>query len=136
MAASDALLDSMAVSRRIDRGGPGPVAWAAGLWGAFVFLPVGMNYLALIALTLAMACDRGRATRLQRVRRHALFLPLAVFVAWTLTTLLLQPRFHAETPSNLGHGLRIVLTWALALALSRTEALWTLRGFLLATAQG
>ena len=112
------------------------VRLAAIFWGLVVFMPVGVNYLALFALLACMLSQGLRAERWRRVRSHLLFWPLAAYVAWTLVVLGLQPTFYAETPSNLWHGLRIVLTLALALALTEDEARWAVRGFLVAAACG
>ncbi len=97
-------------------------------------MPVGMSYLALFVLLASMVVQGARVPRLQRVRAHPLFWPLVVYVSWTIVVLVFQPVFYVETPSNLLHGARIALTLALALALTRDEAVWAMRGFLLAAA--
>ncbi len=56
--------------------------------------------------------------------------PIVAYVAWTLVVLALRP-WYPQTPSNLAHGLRIAATLLMALALTREEAIWALRGFLL-----
>lgn len=108
------------------------VRYLAGFWGLVVFMPVGLNYLAFFLLAAGLALLPQRRERLRRVVRNPLRLPLAVFVAWTLAVLATQPIHYAETPSNLWHGLRIVLTLLCAFALTREEAWWALRGFLAA----
>lgn len=110
------------------------VGYCAGFWGLVVFMPVGLTYLAFFALALMLLAQGGRAARWRQLRDHALFLPLCVFVGWTLLVLVLQPTIYPETPSNLWHSMRIVLTFAMALALTRDEAAWAIRGFLLAAA--
>jgi O-antigen ligase len=90
----------------------------AAFWGAVVFMPLGMNYLALLLLLLAMLATPGRLERWSRLRAHPLFW---VLMAWLVLT-------------GLWHSLRIVLTIALALMLSRREALMAVRGFVLACA--
>ena len=94
----------------------------AMFWGLAAFLPVGMNYLALVLMLLALLVHGGLAQRLQRVRSHAVFWPMVIFVVVTLAALALQDRMYPETPANLMHGARIVLTLALALSLTRLEA--------------
>ena len=111
-----------------------PVRFIALFWGLVVFMPVGLNYLAFFALALCMLFQGARMERVRRVRRHMLFWPMAAYVAWTALVLLVQPVWYAETPSNLWHCARIVLTLALALALTPDEAIWALRGFVLAVA--
>jgi O-antigen ligase len=110
------------------------VRYCAGFWGLVLFMPVGLTYLAFFATGLALLAQGGLGARWQRLRAHPLLLPLCVFAGWTLLVLVLQPAIYPETPSNLWHGLRIALTFVMALALTRHEAAWALRGFVLAAA--
>ncbi len=109
------------------------VRYAALLWGLAVFMPVGANYLAFFMLMACMLLQHGLRERLTRLRHHAMWWPAVAFVVWTLVVLVLMPTYP-ETPSNLWHAFRIVATLALALALTRDEAVWALRGFLIAGA--
>jgi O-antigen ligase len=106
------------------------VWWLCGFWGLVVLLPVGVNYLALLLLLLAVLVQGDRAQRLARLRAHPMWWPLVLYVLWTLVVLALQPTIFEETPSNLWHGGRIVLTLALAISLSQEEARMALLGFL------
>lgn len=105
---------------------------AAGLWGAMVFMPVGLNYLSLLLLLLAMLGAGDWRERVARVRSHPMAWPLAALTLWQLVIFALGPHYP-ETGQNLFHGLRISLTVALALALRGDEALWALRGLLAVT---
>ena len=111
------------------------VRYAAAFWGLVTFMPVGMNYLAMFVLVFALLAQRGVRDRVARLRSHAMWWPAIVFVGWMLVVLALRPTYP-ETPSNLWHGLRIVATLALALCLTRDEAVWGLRGFLLSAVWG
>ncbi len=114
-------------------GGPAPwVRYSAGFWGLVLFMPVGLTYLAFFALALALIFSGQGSHRWRRLRAHRLSVPLLVFSAWTLVVLAWQPVIYPETPSNLWHGARIVLTFAMALVLTQQEAAWALRGFLVA----
>lgn len=106
------------------------VRHAALFWGLMLFMPVGMNYLAAVLLMIALLLDGQPGVRWRRVRSHPLWWPTLVFTGWTLLVLALQPAWFPETPSNLFHSLRISATLALALALSRDEAVASLKGFL------
>ena len=106
--------------------------YVAFFWSLVVFMPVGVNYLAFFSLILCMVVQSGRTERLQRIRSHLLFWPLAAYVLWTLVVLMFQPILYVQTASNLWHGARIALTLALALALTHDEAVWAMRGFVLA----
>ena len=109
------------------------VRYAALLWGLAVFMPVGANYLGFFMLVACMLLQHGLRERLARLRHHAIWWPAVAFVIWTLVVLVLMPTYP-ETPSNLLHAFRIVATVALALALTREEAVWALRGFVIAGA--
>jgi O-antigen ligase len=110
------------------------VRHAALFWGLMLFMPVGMNYLAALLLMVALLLEGQARVRWRRVRKHPLWWPGVVFTGWNLLVLALQPVWFTETPANLFHGLRIVATLALALALSRDEAVASLKGFLVGAA--
>ena len=104
------------------------VRYAAAFWGLTVFMPVGVTWASAFLLLGALLLAPDRRERAARLRASPLWWPLVAYVAWTLLVLALRPHY-AETPSNLVHGLRIALTIAMALALTREEALAGLRGF-------
>jgi O-antigen ligase len=107
--------------------------YIAFAWGALVFTPLGLNYLAFLLLLLAFALDKPQwGLRWQRLRSSRVAQLMAAVLAITVLTLVWQPKFYAETGSNLFHGWRIACTLWLALALSRDEAVFALRGFALA----
>jgi len=105
---------------------------AACLWGAVVFMPVGLNYLGLFLLLLSMLLAGDWRERAARLRSHPMWWPLVALTLWQLLVLVVRPHYP-ETGQNLVHGMRISLTVALALALRRDEALWALRGLLAIT---
>lgn len=104
-------------------------------WGLVVFMPVGVTYLSAILLLLTLVVAGDGRERLARLRANPLWWPVMAYLAWTLLVLAFG-RHYPETPSNLFHGIRIGLTILMAMALTREEALWALRGFLLAAALG
>lgn len=115
----------------------GRLVWLlCGFWGLMVLLPVGMNYLALLLLMLAVVVQNDRVQRLARLRAHPMWWPLVLFVLWTLVVLALQPATYEETPSNLWHGGRIAVTLALGISLSQDEARLALLGFLISLGLG
>jgi O-antigen ligase len=99
-------------------------------WGLTVFMPVGVPYLAFFLLLVALLAAGDWRERAVRLRSNPLWWPVIVYVVWTLVVLALGPHYP-QTPSNLVHALRIAATLLMALALTREEALWALRGFLL-----
>jgi O-antigen ligase len=100
-------------------------------WGLAVFAPVGVNYLAAFLMLATLLAAGGLRERGARLRASPLWWPIVAYVAWTLAVLALGPHYP-QTPSNLWHGLRIALTMLMALALTRDEAVWSLRGFFVA----
>jgi len=102
-------------------------------WGLVVFMPVGVTYLSAILLLLVMLIAGGYAERFVRLRANPLWWPVVAYLAWTLLVLAFGPHYP-ETGSNLFHGVRIGLTILMAMALTREEAIWALRGFLLIAA--
>ena len=108
---------------------------AAFFWGIACFLPVGMSYLAamlLFAFLLwRLVCDKSAATlRWQQIRHHAVFWPLCFLSVWMVFIWCVLPHYK-ETPSNLFHGFRIVLTILLVLLLRKSELIAALSGVVL-----
>lgn len=106
------------------------VRWVALFWGFATFFPIGLNYSAFVLLIAAMAVQGGWRARLVRLRQSPNWWPAWFFLGWTALVLALGPHYP-ETGSNAFHALRIVVTLALVLALSRGEALWAMRGFVM-----
>ncbi|MDM0111496.1 O-antigen ligase family protein [Variovorax sp. J22R133] len=103
----------------------------ATFWGFAVFMPVGVNYAAAVFLLLAMLAGGNLRQRGTRMRHHFLWWPIVAYVAWTMVVLVIGAHYP-QTPGEVFHGLRIAVTMLLALALSREETVWALRGFLVA----
>ncbi|MGJ7503613.1 O-antigen ligase family protein [Variovorax sp. ZT5P49] len=106
---------------------------AAMFWGLVVFMPVGVTYLSAILLLLTMLVAGGLRERYALLRANPLWWPVMAYLAWTFIVLAFG-RHYPETGSNLFHGVRIGLTILMAMALTREEAIWALRGFLLVAA--
>ncbi|WP_295983620.1 O-antigen ligase family protein [uncultured Variovorax sp.] len=106
---------------------------AAMFWGLVVFMPVGVTYLSAIVLLLTMLVAGGLGERYARLRANPLWWPVMAYLAWTFIVLAIG-QHYPETGSNLFHGIRIGLTMLMAMALTREEAVWALRGFLLVAA--
>jgi O-antigen ligase len=102
-------------------------------WGLVVFMPVGVTYLSAILLLLTMLVAGGLDKRYARLRANPLWWPVMAYLAWTFIVLAIG-QHYPETGSNLFHGIRIGLTMLMAMALTREEAIWALRGFLLVAA--
>ncbi|MEJ8825428.1 O-antigen ligase family protein [Variovorax humicola] len=105
------------------------VRYTAAFWGFVVYMPVGMNYGAALFLLIAMLVAGGWHERGARMRASPMWWPIVIYLAWTLVVLAIG-QHYPETAENLFHGIRIASTMLLATALSREEAVWALRGFL------
>ncbi|MDM0017191.1 O-antigen ligase family protein [Variovorax saccharolyticus] len=101
---------------------------AAMFWGLTVFMPVGVTYLSALLLMVALLAAGGWRERAVRLRGNPMWWPVMAYVVWTLVILAIGPHYP-ETASNLVHGLRIAATVLMALALTREEAVWAVRGF-------
>ena len=97
-------------------------------WGLTVFMPVGVTYVSFLLLMVALLVAGGWRERAVRLRGNPMWWPVMAYVVWTLVVLALEPHYP-ETGSNLSHGLRIAATILMALALTRDEAIWAVRGF-------
>ena len=97
-------------------------------WGLTVFMPVGVTYLSAVLLMVALLAAGGWRERAIRLRGNPMWWPVMAYVVWTLVIVALGPHYP-ETASNLVHGLRIAATVLMALALTREEAIWAVRGF-------
>lgn len=97
-------------------------------WGLTVFMPVGVTYLAAVLLLVALLAAGGWRERAVRLRGNPMWWPVMFYVVWTLVVLAIEPHYP-ETGSNFMHGLRIAGTVLMALALTRDEAIWAVRGF-------
>ena len=107
-----------------------PVSWVAFLWGCMTFMPVGVHYLGLFALLIAVMGTGSYGQRLARLQEGLMFGALCFFSLWALVVLAIQEQWFDKTLSHLWHQGRIVLTLALAASLSKAEAKAALKGFL------
>lgn len=106
------------------------VSSIAFLWGLLAFLPVGVNYLGLLALLVAVLWRGDVPVRWARLKDSWLYPALLFFAGWTLWVLAWQDHWYDKTPSNLWHEARIFITLALAASLSSNEAKLALKGFM------
>jgi O-antigen ligase len=100
-----------------------PIACIAALWGVCIVMPVGTQYLCLFLL-LSLMMIKGRGQDVIKLFRQQRFWAISVglFVGITFFTLATQDKYYPETPSNLWHGIRIVLTLIVGLSLRPNEA--------------
>lgn len=99
------------------------IGWVAMLWGFCIVLPVGMQYLCLFLLLILMMLNGRSASWIRTFKEEKFWgYSAAFFIGITLFTLATQDRYYKETPANLWHGLRIVLTLMVGMSLFANEA--------------
>jgi O-antigen ligase len=104
------------------------VAWIAVLWGWCIVMPVGAQYLCLFLLMVLMLMSGRSKDVVHLFRRHQFWaISVGSFVGITLLTLTTQDKYFRETPANLWHGIRIVLTLIVGLSLRAYEAKMALK---------
>lgn len=104
------------------------VRWAAFAWGAVAFFSISLNYIGLFGLLITLALDaRTWPERKKRLRNSPNWWPASLFAGWFII-ILVTGAHYAETASNAGHTLRIILTLAAVLMLDRKEVMMAVRG--------
>ena len=88
-------------------------------------------YLNLFVMLGVLAATPAIARRAAGLRRHALFWPVTLMLAWTLVATGAGPWFP-DTPTRLFHVVRVALVLAMALVLEPPEARAGLAGFIVA----
>lgn len=112
------------IKSRIASGADRAIVGVAMLWGACLLIPIGMQYLCLFLLVLLMILSGRFKSSWLRYRQERFFLTAVLaFIGITFLTLLTQDRYYPETPANLWHGLRIIITLIVALSLKPEEAM-------------
>lgn len=103
--------------------------WAAGFFGAVVFLPQGFSYAALILLALALLTNKNAwLERWSNLRSTPHWWFACAILVWAGILLISLPTYP-ETSSNLFHLIRIVFTLAVVMMLTAEEANFAFRGF-------
>lgn len=109
------------------------VQLASASWAFCAYFPVGVMYLNLLLMLLALALSPGLATRLHQVRHSPLLLPIAVMVGWTFLAAAVGV-WTPDTGTRLFHIARVGLLLILGLMLTRSEVRTALAAFLTASA--
>ncbi len=98
-------------------------------WGFCAYFPIGVMYLNLLLMLIALAIWPGVKQALWRVRQQAVMLPLTLFVAWTLVATFFGDWFP-DTGTRLFHTFRVALVLCLGMMLTPTRARVAFLGFL------
>ena len=100
-------------------------------WGACTFFPVGVGYLNLLLMLVALATCGSLRERVARFRCTRLAWPMAAFLAWALVAAAAGPWLE-DSPTRLFHIVRVLLVLTMGMLLSPSEARLAIGGFLVA----
>ena len=106
------------------------VALAFG-WGACTFFPVGIAYSCFLLMLAALLLRSGMGRRMTRLRQAGIWLPVGLFLGWTILVYLVGPGF-ADSGTRVFHVMRVVLLIAMGLMLTPQEARAAITGYLAA----
>jgi O-antigen ligase len=101
--------------------------WAAFAWGACAFFPVGVAYLNLVLMLLALSIAPDIRSRFGALMASPLWLPIALMVVWTAFVAVVGGQFP-ETSTRLFHVFRVALVLAVGLMLRKEQARAALAG--------
>lgn len=106
---------------------------ASASWAFCAYFPVGVMYLNLLLMLLAMAVSPQLSVRLRQVRHSPLLLPIAIMVGWTFLAAAVGA-WSPDTGTRLFHIARVGLLLLLGLMLTPSEVRMALAAFLVASA--
>jgi len=99
-------------------------------WGFCAFFPVGLMYLHLLVLMLAMCFTPGLSARVRALRNNSLIPPLLLMVAWTLLAAVVGG-MYPDLSTRVFHVVRVFVVLSVAVMLTREEAKAAFRGLLI-----
>ncbi len=106
------------------------VFFIASSWGVCAFFPIGVTYLHLVLLLLALAFSRDLNQRLRKLGQSAFVAPVVFMLSWTLLVTAVGD-WYPDTSTRLFHTFRVALVLFLGLMLTPAEAREAFSGFLL-----
>ena len=101
-------------------------------WAFCAYFPVGVMYLNLLLMLLALALSPQLAVRLHKVRRNPLLLPITIMVGWTFLAAAVGD-WLPDTGTRLCHVTRVGLLLILGLMLTPSEVRTAFVAFLTAS---
>ena len=102
-------------------------------WGLCAYFPIGVMYLHVLLMLIALAIWPDLTSALARLRRREVVLPLTLFVAWTLIATWAGD-WYPDTPTRLFHIFRVALVLCMGMILSLDQARAAFAGFLAGSA--
>lgn len=105
------------------------VVFVAFSWGLCAFFPIGVMYLNLLLMLVALAFTPELMARVRGLRRHSVALPIILMLGWVLLAVV-AGNWYPDTATRLFHTFRVGLVLFLGLMLTPGEARAALVGFL------
>lgn len=102
--------------------------YVAFSWGFCAYFPIGVMYLNLLLMLVALAISPGLRMAFERLRRQPVIVPLALFVLWTLLAAVAGD-WYPDTPTRIFHTVRVALVLCLGMMLTSDQALRAFVGF-------
>ena len=102
---------------------------AAFVWGCCAFFPVGVMYLNLVLMLLALTFQPDIVRRMRQLPYSVVFWPILLVLIWTALAAALGP-WLPDTATRLFHAARVALVLFMGLLLAPAEARAGLAGFL------
>ena len=103
--------------------------FVAVTWGFCAFFPIGVMYLNLCLMLLALGLVPSVMLRVRRLLRQPVLLPIALMLGWTILSVGVGDWFP-DTTTRLFHIFRVALVLCIGLMLTPGEARMALAGFL------
>lgn len=104
------------------------VSYIAFSWGLCAYFPIGVMYLNLMLVLIAMVIAPGLTASFGRLRRQPAVVPLALFVAWTLLAATAGDWFP-DTSTRIFHTVRVALVLSMGMMLTTAQARSAFLGF-------
>nr|WHW29516.1 putative O-antigen ligase family protein [uncultured bacterium] len=105
------------------------VQYVAFSWGLCAYFPIGVMYLNVLLMLIALAVFPDLTAALARLRRHVVVLPLTLFVAWTFVAALAGD-WYPDTSTRLFHTFRVALVLCMGMMMGPGQARAAFAGFL------
>jgi len=105
------------------------MGWICWSWGFSAYFPIGVLYLNLLVMLVAMALHPQWREGLRRLRGLPMMLPLVLLLAWTFFVAA-SGTWFPDTATRLFHALRVALVLCVGMMLSEAQARLAFTGLL------
>lgn len=106
-----------------------PLVFVAVSWGLCAYFPIGLMYVNMLLMMLALAFAPDFGMRWRRARTSPVAFPIALMVSWTVLIAAIGD-WLPDTGTRLFHVIRVALVLLMGIMLTSKEARLALIGFL------